>query len=278
MTTEAITTTTISAPKDSNTGATLATGAVETTQAPVTAAAPPAAPVTEMTPAPVVEAVVAEKAKAPDTVLGEALDKKPAETPKEPPKTEAKVESTEKKTEEGKSDEPAPLPVYDAFKLPEGVTLEADHVAEFTKVLSDLETSGKVPHDLVQKFGQTMVDTHIAEVKKATDALTAKYLEVWDNQKTEWKDSFLKDPEIGGNRFQTTVDSALSFIRTHGGTTEQQTEFRNLMNSSGLGNHPAVIRLLANAGRAMAEGKPLVASKPAPQAKSKVETMYGKTA
>jgi hypothetical protein len=285
MPTEAITATTTSAPKDSNTGATLATAPAETTQAPVTAAAPPVAPVTETAPAPVLEAVKTEQAKAPevakatpDTVLGEALDKKPAETPKEPPKTEAKVESTEKKTEEGKSDEPAPLPVYDAFKLPEGVTLEADRVAEFTKVLSDLETSGKVPHDLVQKFGQTMVDTHIAEVKKATDALTAKYLEVWDNQKTEWKDSFLKDPEIGGNRFQTTVDSALSFIRTHGGTSEQQTEFRNLMNSSGLGNHPAVIRLLANAGRAMAEGKPLVASKPAPQAKSKVETMYGKTA
>lgn len=230
-------------------------------------AAPVVAPVTETPPAPVVEAPV----KAPETLLG---DNKPVEAPKAP---EAVVEAPkEEKAKEGQSVEPAPPPVYDSFKVPEGVTLDTERVSEFTKTLAELEQSGKVPHELVQQFGQKAVDMYVTEVKKATDALTQEYVKIWDKQKVDWKDSFLKDPEIGGNRFQTTVDSALTFIRTHGGTTEQQTEFRNLMESSGLGNHPAMIRLLANAGRTMAEGTPLAASKPAPVQKSKVETMYGK--
>jgi hypothetical protein len=240
---------------------------VEAVQAAPAVVAPVVAPVVEAPVAPVVAPV---EVKA-ETVLGNALDTKTPPTP-EAVRVEAVVETP--KTE-GQSAEPAPPPVYDTFTVPEGVTLDDTRVTEFTKVLSDLETTGKVPHELVQKFGQTMVDTHIAEVKKATDALTELYKQTWDRQKIEWKDAFLKDPEIGGNRFQTTVNSALNFIRTHGGTPEQQTEFRNLMETSGLGNHPAVIRLLASAGRAMAEGVPLAAQKPVPAPKSRVSTMYG---
>lgn len=242
--------------------------------APVTAA-PVVAPVTETSVAPVVEAPKAVEAKAPETLLGDVKDK-----PVEAPKVEAVVEplKVEEKTKEGQSADPAPPPVYDPFTVPEGLTLDTARVSEFTKQLAELEQSGKVPHELVQQFGQKAVDMYVTEVKKATDALTQTYVKAWEDQKVAWKDSFLKDPEIGGNRWQTTVDSAQGFIRTHGGTTEQQTEFRNLMESSGLGNHPVMIRLLANANRTMAEGKQLAASKPAPVQKSKVETMYGKTA
>lgn len=242
---------------------------VEVVQATPVVVAPAVALAVETPPAAVVEAP-----KAPETVLAEAIDKsKPA---LETPQTEVKAE--EQKTPEVKSDEPAPTPVYDAFTVPEGITLDTDRVSKFTEILAELETGGKVEHALVQQFGQKAVDFHISEIKEATDKLTSLYKQTWERQKTEWKDTFLKDPEIGGNRFQTTVDSALNFIRTHGGTPEQQTEFRNLMETSGLGNHPAMIRLLASAGRSMAEGKPLAAQKPVPAARSKTETMYGKSA
>ena len=82
------------------------------------------------------------------------------------------------------------------------------------------------------------------------------------------------DPEIGGNRWQTTVDSATNFIRTHGGTEAQQAEFHKIMDESGLGNHPAMIRILARAGAAMSEGRPLAAQAPA-VALSKTQKLYG---
>ena len=259
---------------------------IEPVPAPVV---PVTAPVEAVQPAPVVPAVVVapvtetppvavvEAPKAPETVLGEALEKT-VEKPTEVKPTEVKPATVDNKTPEGKSDEPAPPPVYEPFTLPEGVTLDKERSEKFTGLLSELETTGKVDHALVQQFGQKAVDFHLAEVKRVSEEIQELYKTSWERQKTEWKDSFLKDPEMGGNRFQTTVDSALTFIRTHGGTPEQQTEFRNLMEESGLGNHPAMIRLLANAGRVMSEGKPLAAQRPVSAVKSKIETMYGKQA
>lgn len=215
---------------------------------------------------------VIEPVKAPETLLGAD---KPAEAPK--PAEEVKPpEGVKENTEGGLSDEPAPPPTYDAFVLPEGIQLETDKVTEFTGLLAELEQSGKADHTAVQAFGQKAVEFYVNEVKRVLEDTSKQQIAAWEKTRNDWKESFLKDPEIGGNRFQTTVDSALNFIRTHGGTAEQQTEFRNLMETSGLGNHPAMIRILAKAGSAMSEGAPLAAMKPVSAPKSKVTTMYGK--
>lgn len=239
-----------------------------TIEAPVQAVEAPAVETT-----PVVETPVSEPVKPSETLLGEDPKVQPEIKPAEADKP---VEGEQPKTEEVKSEEPAPTPVYDAFTLPEGVTLDDARVKEFTDILSDLETKAKgVDHTLFQEFGQKAVDFHVNEVKSAVEGVTKLYQTTWEKQKTDWKDAFLKDPEIGGNKFQTTVDSALTFIRTHGGTEEQQKEFRNLMETSGLGNHPAMIRILAKAGSAMSEGTPLAANKPLSPPKSKTATLYG---
>lgn len=257
---------------------------VETVVAPVETpvVAPVEAPVgntdpTKIAPEKAPEAPVVEPVKAPETLLGAD---KPAEAPKAeetkvPEGTEAPKEP-ETNTEGGQSDEPAPPPTYDPFTLPEGIQLEAEKITEFTGLLAELEQSGKADHLAVQAFGQKAVEFYVNEVKKVLEDTQKSQIAAWEKTRNDWKESFLKDPEIGGNRFQTTVDSALDFIRTHGGTAEQQTEFRNLMETSGLGNHPAMIRLLAKAGSAMSEGIPLTATKPVSAPKSKVTTMYGK--
>lgn len=244
---------------------------------PVVAPAAEATPVVEA----VVEQPVVEAPKPVETVIGEAM--KPVEPPKAPEgekpaeSAEAPKADGEQKVTEGQSDEPAPLPSYEPFTLPENVKLDDARLGDFTKILGEFETTTKADHAEVQKFGQNAVDFHIAEVTKAVTNVEKTYQTLWEKQKTDWRDQLMKDPEIGGNRFQTTVDAALKFIRTHGGNEEQQASFRTLMDTSGLGNHPAMVRLLANAGVAMSEGKPLAASIPAPNApKSKVEAMYGK--
>lgn len=231
----------------------------------------------DITPTAVVEPVQASPAEVvpiPETpkepapsILSEAL-KEP-----EAPKVEPVVEPV--KDEGGQSVEPAPPPKYDAWTLPEGISLEEASVGEFTNLLSSLELEGKADHAKVQEFGQKAVEFYINESKKNVQKLEEHYANAWEKQKTDWREATIKDPEIGGNRLQTTLDSASTFIRTHGGTAEQQTEFRSLMDSSGLGNHPAIVRLLANAGRAMSEGRPLAALKPVTQKQSRTSTMYG---
>lgn len=235
------------------------------------------APVVETTPV-TTETSVVETLPVVETLLSEALKPEPApvvEPVQEPIKTAETAEIKETKTE-GQSEETAPPPVYEAFTLPEGVTLDEGRVKQFTDVLSDFELKNKVDHKLVQELGQKAVDIYLNEVKQAIEDVTKFYQTSWEKQKNDWKTAFEKDPEIGGNRQDSTIQSALSFIRTHGGTAEQIAEFRQVMDTSGLGNHPALIRLFANAGRAFSEGTPLAATKPAIQPKSKVATLYGK--
>lgn len=222
--------------------------------------------------APEAPAAVLEPVKAPETLLG--ADKL------EPAKVEELLKAVEPEatiTEGGQSEETAPPPTYDPFTLPEGIQLETEKITEFNGLLAELEKSGKADHSAVQAFGQKAVDFYLNETKKVLEDQQKLMITTWERQKNDWKESFLKDPEIGGNRFQTSVDSANSFIRTHGGTVEQQTEFRNLMETSGLGNHPSMIRILAKAGSAMSEGRPLTANLPPSAPKSKVTTLYGKT-
>jgi hypothetical protein len=235
-----------------------------TAPAPVEAA--PAAPV-----APVVEAApVAPATEAPKatTAIGEALAK--AAEPAIPP-----VVPETPQVPEGQSAEPAPPPAYEAFKLPEGVTLEAERVGQFTSILGEFESKTKADHAEVQSLGQKLVEYHLAQVNDGRERLFTALQGQHNKQVTDWLDAAKKDPEIGGNRFDTSVNAALEFIRTHGGTPAQQAEFQEAMETSGLGNHPAMIRLLARAGAAMKEPGVLAVTTPPPMPKSKTQKMYG---
>lgn len=178
-------------------------------------------------------------------------------------------------TEGGQSVEPAPPPVYEPFKLPENVKVDNERIGEFTNILSALELKGKADHAITQEVGQQLLDFHVNELQKYTTEYN-EYLQTTHNkQVVGWKDEFLADPVIGGANKDTTVTAALEFIRTHGGSEQEQQEFRSLMETTGIGNHKAMIRLLANAQIALKEGSPLAAQKPPIVAKSRVTTMYG---
>lgn len=226
--------------------------------APVDAPVEPSKPETPPEPAP-------EVAK-PETLL--AGDKKPEEKP-----TEKAPEVKEgEKPAEVKAEEPASLPTYEPFKLPENVEFDATKMGEFTNTLAAFENTTKASHEEVQKLGQQLVDRHIEELNRYTQSLT----NMWNKQKNDWKDSFLKDPEFL-NRTDTVVNSAIDAISVYGGDAKQQAEFRDLMEKTGVGNHPAMIRMLSNVMLAKAEPKPLAAPQIATAPKgSKIERMYGK--
>ncbi len=167
------------------------------------------------------------------------------------------------------------MPTYEDFNLPEDVQVDKEKLSEFTKELGELQNLTKADQKLMQEFGQKMVDRAIALQQETAQRLTDYYTGAWEKQKNDWKESFEKDPEIGGNRSNTTINAALQFIRTHGGDEKQQTEFRDLMNQTGIGNHPAMIRMLSRANSVISEGKPVPASMPAAKPTSKVQKRYG---
>ncbi len=231
------------------------------TEAPVvqpSVEAPSAEPVVVPEVAPVVEE------DKPDTLLGG--DKTPEEVPAEEPKPAE--ESPAEVKEEAPVEE---LPTYEPFTLPEGFTADEEKMGEYTKTLAEFENTTKASHEEVQKLGQQFLEKHVAEMQRYNEALT----HAWEKQKTDWKDSFLKDPEFT-NRTNTVLNSAIDAINVYAGDVKQQDEFRGLMESTGVGNHPAMIRLLSNVMLAKAEPKPLAAPQIAsPQRQSKISKMYG---
>lgn len=264
---------------------------------------PAAAPAPEATPTPAVESPAAPSpapAVTPETptpdappaesLLGAELSKqtelgleetKPADAPKEDapaeaPKEDAPAEDAEpKKDEASQSVEPAPLPTYEPFALPEGFQVDEAQLGEFTKGLGELQNLTKADKKVMQEFGQKLMDKYTANVTETLTRINEYYTNTWEKQKSDWKDAFEKDPEIGGNRRDTTLKSAKQFIRAYGGNEEQQKALHSLLNETGLGNNPAVIRLFSKAGEQLAEGRPLPATKPPVMKQSKVGRRYG---
>lgn len=259
----------------------VAPSATVETPTPTIESPPVSTTVLEETPPVVAPSTTAEPSAAATelapTVLG--AEPKPAEVPKpaETQTPEGEKPTEPKKDEASQSEQPAPLPTYEPWTLPEGIKLDDTQAGEFNKLLGEFQASTKAETAAVQKFGQELVSRHVAEVKESIERTHKTYQSAWLKQAEDWKQAFISDPEIGGNRQETTVAAANEFIVTHGGTPQQQSEFRALMQQTGLGNHPAMIRMLANAKNSpeFTEGKPL-AGAPVVAKQSKSQKFYAK--
>lgn len=244
---------------------------------------PPAAKTAE-TPVPIPAATEAPKAVS--TILG-AEPPKPATTP-EPAKApvEGEKPAVQPKADGSPSDEPAPLPTYEKFTLPEGIQMDDKRLGEFTKEIGEFELRTKADHVAVQEFAQNLVNRYVAETQDTVKRVTDYYTNTWDKQTNEWREAFIADPEIGGNRQETTATNVQSLVGEFGGNQEQVAEVRKLMDT-GIGNNPALIRLMNNAANAVKElrmkyeseegVRPLPGRQPITEKKSKTQTLYGKS-
>lgn len=225
----------------------------------------PAAPIAE-TVLGVVDAPKPE-VKAPETKIE-------VKTPEVKP--EVKPAEGDKPAEVKAEEKPVELPKFE-WKLPEGVQVDQERVGEFNKELGEFIASNKLDAKLGQEFGQKLLNRHVSEIQSVAEKVAQAYNKVWTDQTKTWLEDFKKDPEIGGNRQNTTTNAARDFIRKFGGTAEQQTELRTILEKTGLGNHKALIRVMANANVKLAEPKAIKAEVPPVQEKMGLKAkMYGR--
>lgn len=120
---------------------------------------------------------------------------------------------------------------YD-FKMPEGVEVDKAAVEDFTAVAKELK--------LDQATAQKVADVGAKMMQRQAEA-HAKMVESWVEQvKT--------DPEIGGDKFDENVAVARKALETFG-----TPELKDVLNATGLGNHPAVLKAFYKAGKAISE-------------------------
>lgn len=226
-------------------------------EAPVSAPvvdSPAAAPAPDIASPTPVDGAVSEPVEV-ESVLGDsAKPEVKTETVTDPkPETKPEVKAPEKAATETPTDGEAKpdgevkveLPTYEEFKLPEGVNVDKEQLIEFTKVLGEIE-AGKLDHAGMQEAGQKLVDLATKATADTVTRLNDYYVQIHENQKKEWFESFKKDPEMGGDKLQETVSTLRDAVDLYAGTEAQVAEFRSVMKETGVGNHPAVIRILNN--------------------------------
>ena len=246
-----------------------------TAPAPVVEAAPAPAPVAAeaasvpaAVPAPATEAPkVDAAAPAPKEVAVEAVPEI-AQSPAsllekaegKPVVVETKVETPAPATTETKAVEPAevkaadpvkdataqppPAPIkYEAFKVPDGLKLDDERVKQFTDIIG--------PKQLPQEDAQKLFDMHTAEMQRVIKERDDYQKKVWQTINDTWSTKTRNDPELGGNRLNTTLRMAKAVIEEYAGSPEYARELIAQTTNNGMGNNPEFIRLLHNIGRAL---------------------------
>lgn len=159
----------------------------------------------------------------------EAGTQQTTETPATPVLTDAQTPTTETPAETPAA--PA-LPEVYTFEMPEGVELDKTASDEFSAVAKELK--------LDQATAQRVADVGIK--------MAQRQQEVFETTKAAWAEQSRTDKEIGGDAFDQNMAVALKTLNTFGSP-----ELKDVLNASGLGNHPAVIKLLVKAGKAISE-------------------------
>ena len=146
---------------------------------------------------------------------------------------------------------------YD-LKLPEGSPLDAKHLDEVKAMAKELGLSQEAAQKLVERDNALL-----SKSEQRTQAMVSEQVSQWEQQART-------DKEIGGANLQSSITDAKVALDKFG-----TPEFKNMLNQSGVGNHPELIRLLSKVGKAMREDKMLTGgSRPVQDHKTFAEAFY----
>lgn len=161
--------------------------------------------------------------------------------PTDKPAEGAKVED-EGTTAEDKKEAPAGAPEkYEAFTLPEGMEVDEELLAEFTPTLKEL--------GLTQAAAQKVMDFAPKLIERTVQQTTAALLDqVGMADRASWSESSRTDKEFGGDKLNENLAVAQKAMTAFG-----TPELRAVLNKTGLGNHPELIRAFVRAGKAISE-------------------------
>lgn len=146
---------------------------------------------------------------------------------------EAEKTQGEQAGEEGQAEaDAAPLDV----KLPDGVEADPDLLGALRTVAKESGLKGE--------HAQQLADAYVAAQQRAE----AKSREAWEQQQQAWVQELKAAKDFGGGAFDRNVQVANRAIERFGSK-----ELREVLNATGLGNHPEVLRFALRVGKALAE-------------------------
>ena len=190
------------------------------------------------------------------TETGEIKQATPPTTTPPTSSSEPKPEPTlATKQDDTPKDEPrAPPPDKYEFKVAEGQTISAETVEKISPVFKEL--------GLNNEQAQKLYDLHQELSKQALDAP----LKTYEKMRTDWRAEVVNDRQIGDGReglspsAKQDINAAFQAI----GNDRLVEEFKEAVNLTGAGDHPAFLRAFAALGKNFREGQFVKPGGPAP--------------
>lgn len=165
---------------------------------------------------------------------------------------EKSAEAAETKAAEGAPE------TYSDYKLPDGYTLDPALKTETDTLFKGMGLS--------QENAQKLVDFY---VKSTTDAFQEPFT-AYQTMLNEWRETAMSHPDLRGKlgpgqEINTRIGKALDSI----GDPALAQEFREVMDLTGAGNHPAFIRVINAWARQVTEGSHVSGNGPSPAGQSR---------
>lgn len=163
----------------------------------------------------------------PGTEGGKPHDDKPADGDKPADKLDDKEQKQEGAPEK-----------YE-FKPAEGQELDTAALEQFEPIAREL--------NLTNEQAQKMVDLYGTKIMPMVQKQQA---ESWQKTTEQWAADVKADKEIGGDKLTANLSAAQRALEQFG-----DPELKEYLDSTGLGNHPALVKAFIKVGKAMSEDK-----------------------
>jgi|GEM_PF-331342 len=192
---------------------------------------------------------------------GQGQKQQGAEGEQSKPGNEGEGKPGDEKTPDGekKPDEKKPegAPEKYEFSAPEGGEIDKEALAHFEPIARELNLNQEQAQKLVDLYG-----------KEVMPKIIAQQAENWQKQTAEWAVSAKEDKDIGGDKFDANMTRAKQAMDKFATPA-----LREFLESTGMGNHPELIRAFVKVGAAMSEDS-LVTSNEKGQ-RSAADVLYG---
>ena len=130
-------------------------------------------------------------------------------------------------------DAPTSAPEKYEFKPVEGRNLDSETMSTFAEVAKELGLTQDSAQKILDRMAPQMAQRQQAQIESI---------------RSEWVEASKTDAEFGGDKIAENLAVAKKALDQFG-----TPELRALLNESGLGNHPEIIRMMYRAGKSISE-------------------------
>lgn len=162
-----------------------------------------------------------------------------------------------KPAEKKDDDKPEGAPEKYEFQAAEGVELDTEALKEFEPVAREM--------NLTNEQAQKLVDVY----PKILAGVQQRQAEAWQQTTEQWAADVKADKEIGGDKLTSNLSAAQRALDQFG-----TPELKEYLNTTGLGNHPDLVKTFVKIGKAMSEDGMVTGGNDGQR--SAAEVLYGK--